>query len=285
MPNPPMNAGLSSVLSLMVIGVSVVAEFGAETENAVVVVHGVAATGVWVETQPAGSAGATTPSNFSARNVAATGPQVSPVVHGLPSSHGALLIVWPQAPVAAMHASSVQTLPSSQLTGVPAQIPPPQTSFTVQRLPSLQAAVLFMWTQPVIGSQESSVHGLPSSQLTAQLVVEHTVVVISSVQPLSVPVSPLASSDDRQRPGAVRVLAVERAERLFRDERRLQRTVGRNHGVGHEIRRGEGVADERNLVPGIGLVVPQRPVEDVAMPNAAVVRRRSSRPSPRATSG
>src|SRR5262249_30744177 len=37
-------------------------------------------------------------------------------------------------------------------------------SFVVQAFPSLQAAVLFVWTQPDAGLQVSSVQGLPSSQ-------------------------------------------------------------------------------------------------------------------------
>ena len=45
MPSPPENAGLSSVLSLRLGGVSVVAELGAETENAAEVVQGVAPAG------------------------------------------------------------------------------------------------------------------------------------------------------------------------------------------------------------------------------------------------
>jgi hypothetical protein len=39
-------------------------------------------------------------------------------------------------------------------------------SFTVQGLPSSQAAVLFTFLQPSTASHESSVQGLPSSQLS-----------------------------------------------------------------------------------------------------------------------
>jgi len=60
------------------------------------------------------------------------------------------------------HASSVQTLASSQLTGFPAHAPPLHTSPTVHALPSLQASPFGEWTQPVNGAQESSVQGFES---------------------------------------------------------------------------------------------------------------------------
>jgi hypothetical protein len=63
---------------------------------------------------------------------------VSPVVQAFPSSHDAVLLVWPH-PVVGSHESSVQGFPSSQAAAKP-------------------------WTQPVVGSHESSVHWLPSSQ-------------------------------------------------------------------------------------------------------------------------
>jgi len=60
----------------------------------------------------------------------------------------------------------VHTFPSLQLSGVPpTQRPPEQTSPVVHRLPSSHGLVLFVWVQPVAGSQASVVHGLPSSQL------------------------------------------------------------------------------------------------------------------------
>src|SRR2546421_714329 len=43
--------------------------------------------------------------------------QVSPVVHALLSSHGAVLFVWTQCPLVASQVSVVQTLPSSQVAG------------------------------------------------------------------------------------------------------------------------------------------------------------------------
>jgi len=120
--------------------------------------------------------------------------QVSLVVHGLPSLQGAVLLVCMQAPVAGLQESSVQSLPSLQgpvllvctqapvvglqessvqtlsslqLTAAPTQIPPEHASPVVQRLPSLQGAVLLVKTQPVAGAQVSSVHGLLSLQTSA----------------------------------------------------------------------------------------------------------------------
>src|SRR6185369_12602453 len=47
---------------------------------------------------------------------------------------------------------------------VPAQVPPPQTSVSVQAFASSHGIVLFVKTHPRVGSHESSVHGLPSLQ-------------------------------------------------------------------------------------------------------------------------
>lgn len=92
--------------------------------------------------------------------------QASFVVQAFPSLHEWVLFTCTQ-PVAGLHVSSVQMFASSQLAGPPAwQLPPPHTSPTVQALPSLQAAVLFVWTQPLRGLHVSSVHGLWSSQST-----------------------------------------------------------------------------------------------------------------------
>jgi hypothetical protein len=85
----------------------------------------------------------------------------------LPSLHDAVLFVWTH-PVAGLHESSVQPFPSLQLGGTPpTQLPPEQVSFVVQALPSSHDAVLFVWTQPVAGSQVSSVQTFPSSQFGA----------------------------------------------------------------------------------------------------------------------
>ena len=91
--------------------------------------------------------------------------QASPVVQASKSEHGAVFGVCTQ-PVAGLHESSVQTLPSSQLGGaLPAHVPPWQTSTVVHALPSSQGAVFDVCTQPVAGLHESSVQTLLSSQL------------------------------------------------------------------------------------------------------------------------
>jgi hypothetical protein len=72
----------------------------------------------------------------------APSPQMSLALQALPSSHGVLLYAIVQ-PTSAEHASSVHGLPSLQLTLAPAvQAPPLHWSPKVQRLPSLQAALL-----------------------------------------------------------------------------------------------------------------------------------------------
>jgi hypothetical protein len=84
-------------------------------------------------------------------------------VQALPSSQGAVLADWLQAPVVGLHASVVQTFPSLQFFGVPAQVPLWQVSLRVQALPSSQAAVLKAWKQPLAGLQLAEVQGLASS--------------------------------------------------------------------------------------------------------------------------
>lgn len=62
----------------------------------------------------------------------------SPVVQTLPSSQGPTLGVWTH-PEPGLQVSSVQTLPSSQLTCCPpTQTPPEHVSFVVQGSPSVQ---------------------------------------------------------------------------------------------------------------------------------------------------
>jgi hypothetical protein len=92
-------------------------------------------------------------------------PQVSAVVHALPSSHADVLSTWTQ-PVAGLQLSSVHTFPSSQFGGgPPLQVPPPQVSAVVQAEPSSHAEALLAKPQaPVCGSQLSSVHTLLSLQ-------------------------------------------------------------------------------------------------------------------------
>ena len=62
----------------------------------------------------------------------------------------------------------MQLLLSLQVTAEPLQTPPEQVSFEVQALPSLQAAVLLVVTQPVAGLHELSVQGLASVQVRAE---------------------------------------------------------------------------------------------------------------------
>ena len=119
----------------------------------------------------------------------------SGVVHAFPSLQGAVLFALTQ-PVDVLHESLVHTLPSLQLgAGPPTQRPPEHVSAVVQAFPSLQDAVLFVLIQPVPGLHESSVQGLPSSQLVTHGKLQ-LVVVISSVQLLSVPVPKTVSSED-----------------------------------------------------------------------------------------
>jgi hypothetical protein len=90
--------------------------------------------------------------------------QASPVVQALPSLQGLLLFVKAQ-PVAELHVSVVQTLPSSQTGGdPPTHAPAAQVSLVVQAFPSLHGSVLFTCMQPLVGLQESSVQPLPSLQ-------------------------------------------------------------------------------------------------------------------------
>jgi glyoxylate utilization-related uncharacterized protein len=94
-------------------------------------------------------------------------PQTSLVVQALPSSQGAVLLVYAQ-PVAGMQVSSVHPLLSLQLGAAPpTQEPPEQVSLVVQAFPSLQDAVLLLWVQPVAGLQASLVQPLLSLQLGA----------------------------------------------------------------------------------------------------------------------
>src|SRR5437867_1879335 len=93
--------------------------------------------------------------------------QASGKVQALASSQGRVLFMCVQ-PLAGLQLSVVQTLWSSQLGGgPPTHVPPLHVSLVVQALPSLHGAVLFVWTQPVAGSQLSVVHTFPSSQLGA----------------------------------------------------------------------------------------------------------------------
>jgi hypothetical protein len=110
---------------------------------------------------------------------------LSAVVHALPSSQDSVLFECLQ-PLAGSQLSSVQPLLSLQLGGgPPTQFPLEQWSLVVHALPSLQAAVLSLWTHPVAGLQESSVHTSPSLQLGAgpptQLPPEHLSAVVHAL--------------------------------------------------------------------------------------------------------
>lgn len=94
-------------------------------------------------------------------------------VQGFPSSHAAAVsqLLHPSMPTcwqpeAGRQESAVQASLSSQSRDPPAvQLPPAQTSGSVQASPSLHEAVLFVRTQPAVTLHESSVHGFPSLQL------------------------------------------------------------------------------------------------------------------------
>jgi hypothetical protein len=90
-------------------------------------------------------------------------------VQPFPSSHPLVFGRFSQPP-AAEHRSSVQALLSLQSTMVPpSHAPPEQASLPVHRFPSLQAAKLFVYAQPLAGTQASSVHALVSLQTTSML--------------------------------------------------------------------------------------------------------------------
>ncbi len=89
--------------------------------------------------------------------------QRSPVVQGLPSEHAVPFTSWVCAqPVTGLQVSSVQGLPSPQLTAPPpTQTPLWQVSPMVQALPSPHDVPLpsGVCVQPSVGLQASVVHG------------------------------------------------------------------------------------------------------------------------------
>ena len=88
----------------------------------------------------------------------------SPLVHKLPSLHGAGLLVCVQ-PLAGTQASVVHGLPSSQLGAAPpTHVPPLHWSFNVQAELSSHAIVLLLCVHPLAGLQLSVVQTLLSSQ-------------------------------------------------------------------------------------------------------------------------
>jgi len=93
--------------------------------------------------------------------------QTSFVVHAFPSSHAAVLLVLRQ-PSAVSQVSVVQGFESLQFGAAPpTQAPPLQVSLVVQALPSSQAAVLLVLTQPRTVLQVSVVQGFESLQFGA----------------------------------------------------------------------------------------------------------------------
>ena len=92
--------------------------------------------------------------------------QVSDEVHTEPSSHGFFVRIFAPQPVATSHGSSVQGLPSSQFSLLPAHLPSlSQLSFSVQALPSVQVLPTsgLNAQSPVDLSQVSAVQALLSS--------------------------------------------------------------------------------------------------------------------------
>ena len=74
-------------------------------------------------------------------------PHLSPSVQALPSSQPAVFGVASQ-PVSTAHESSVQGLPSSQVSFSPAHLPSAHWSLPVQASASSHAAVFGLLTQP-----------------------------------------------------------------------------------------------------------------------------------------
>ena len=113
--------------------------------------------------------------------VQAPSMHTSPEVQASLSSQVALLALVVH-PWLGSHLSSVQGLPSLQVTAAPAtQLPCWHTSPLVHALPSLQPRALGMAMQPLVASHKSAVHGLLSSQLAGP----------PALQPPSLHTSPL----------------------------------------------------------------------------------------------
>jgi hypothetical protein len=89
------------------------------------------------------------------------------VVHASPSLHANVLLLNTQ-PLRELQVSVVQALKSLQTSGAPpVQTPPPQVSFVVHALPSLQDRLFAAFEQPRTESQVSVVQMLPSLQFGA----------------------------------------------------------------------------------------------------------------------
>jgi hypothetical protein len=85
-----------------------------------------------------------------------------PTLHDPPP--GQLVVCWHPDP--SRHVSAVQATPSSQLVGVPTQLPPAQTSPVVHVWPSLHGNALLTKWHPSPLLQESVVQTLLSVQLS-----------------------------------------------------------------------------------------------------------------------
>lgn len=93
--------------------------------------------------------------------------QASPVVHGLPSSHGPAAGAWTQ-PVAGSQESAVQGLPSPQGTPAPTQTPPAQASSLVSASALESPVSPGPWGASPLAASEASPGGVvvpgPSSE-------------------------------------------------------------------------------------------------------------------------
>ena len=107
---------------------------------------------------------------FSAASLVYVRRLSSSLVQASPSSQAAPSSTACWQPSDLSQVSVVQGLPSSQLVGVPTQVPIWHLSLLVQLLLSVQISELGLLLQPVLGSQVSLVHGLPSLHSAALLV-------------------------------------------------------------------------------------------------------------------
>ena len=105
--------------------------------------------------------------SFCAPEMHTVSMQLSPTVHGLPSSQPVVCAACSQ-PTPAAQVSNVHGLLSSQLTAWPTHLPMTHVSPLVQKSPSVQALSLSLTCthKPLIGSQLSDVQAFLSSQST-----------------------------------------------------------------------------------------------------------------------
>jgi hypothetical protein len=126
-------------------------------------------------------------------------PMQVPALHVWPVMHGSVKQVAPLLAGEGWQAStpSLQTpvlhvlLSEEQSRAMPApQVPPPQSSPTVQKRPSSQGTVLLVKTQPVVALHESSVQRLASLHTSAVPLVQFAFWQTST--PLQMSLSPRA---------------------------------------------------------------------------------------------